>query len=279
MTTALRKEHNDRLRSSCGELPLVSIITAVLNSRDKIEQVIDEVSRQTCPRKELIIIDGASTDGTVEVLKRESERIAFWLSEEDGGIYDAFNKGIAAAKGEWILFLGTDDTFFRQDVLENVLSRSIPGETALIVGNILYPNGRLFRGRFNWSLYVRNTIHHQGVFYRRRVFDSYRYGLLPSGKHRRFQLSGDYALNLKLFREQAKCLYVDEIITRCGRGVSMEGRWQGYSEEIFIRRQYLGYQALLLDTVTLLRFGRRRFCYLMKNLLERWKPGKAEEFS
>jgi len=265
---ALRK---DRFQLPCGELPLVSIITAVLNSHDKIDQVIDEVNRQTYPRKELIIIDGGSTDGTVEILKRKSGNIAFWLSEEDGGIYDAFNKGIDAAKGDWIFFLGADDAFPRKDVLENVLTRSISDETILLVGNILYANGLLFRGRFDRSLYVRNTIHHQGVFYRRRVFESYRYGLLPSGKYRRFQLSGDYALNLKLFCEQAKCLYIDEIIARCGRGISMEGRWRGYSEEIFIRRQYLGYSSLLLDIVTLLRFGRRRFCYLMKNLFDRRK--------
>jgi putative colanic acid biosynthesis glycosyltransferase len=249
--------------------PLITIIMVILNSQDKIERVIDEVHRQTYPQKELIIIDGGSTDGTVEVLKRKSGDITFWLSEADGGIYDAFNKGIDAAKGEWIFFLGADDTFSRQDILERVMSRNIPDDAVLLVGNVLYADGRPFSGRFNEALYVHNTVHHQGVFYRRRVFDSYRYGHLPSGKCLQFQVSGDYALNLKLFCEKAKCLYIDEIIACCGRGLSMEGRWQGYAEEIFIRRQFLGYRSLPFDALTLLRFGRRRLGYLMKNIFNR----------
>ena len=239
-------------------LPLISIITTIHNASNGIEEAINEVQRQTYANKEHIIVDGGSHDGTVDVLKRKDDEIDYWVSEADAGIYDAMNKGIDAAGGEWIYFLGVDDSFYRPDTLESIMNNGdISDETALVFGNVLYSDGRLFRSRFDKKLYYKNSVHHQSVFYRNRVFDEFRYGLCESsGRGRHFDISGDYQLNLRLFTRGMKSLYVNEIIARCGRGVSMEGKFTGYREELIIRHQYMNFfKAIIFDITTLLRYG------------------------
>jgi glycosyltransferase involved in cell wall biosynthesis len=90
----------------------VSIIVAVYNGKATLQQCIDSVAQQTYLNKELIIIDGGSKDGTVELLKTNSTKFSYWISEPDRGVYNAWNKGLAQAQGEWICFLGADDYFW-----------------------------------------------------------------------------------------------------------------------------------------------------------------------
>jgi Glycosyltransferases involved in cell wall biogenesis len=87
-----------------GENPLFTIIVAVLNSKETLERCIESVNSQTYPYKELIIKDGGSTDGTVEILKNNDDKIAYWESSPDHGIYHAWNKALQYARGEWICF-------------------------------------------------------------------------------------------------------------------------------------------------------------------------------
>jgi putative colanic acid biosynthesis glycosyltransferase len=249
------KRQNKKLVPGC---PLISIITPVFNAKNEIEKNIIAVQSQSYPNKEHIIIDGGSTDGTLEVLQRKDSAIDYWISEVDDGIYDAMNKGIDAARGEWIYFLGVDDYFYRHDALLSVMeSAQITDDVALILGNIIYPDGKIFRSRLDKSINRKNTIHHQGAFYRRRVFDKFRYGQdVSSGVKKNFSISGDYQLNLLLYTKNAKHLYIDEVISRCGRGISMEGRFAGYLEEINIRHLYMNFlRAVFFDILTLLRYG------------------------
>ena len=94
------------------EGPLVSVITAVFNGGGTIRGCIESVLEQDYPHIEHIVIDGGSTDGTVDVLREYDNRIALWISEPDGGVFDAWNKALDLAHGEWIAFVGADDTFF-----------------------------------------------------------------------------------------------------------------------------------------------------------------------
>ena len=91
--------------------PLISIIVAVFNGEKTIQQCIDSVAQQSYPYKELIIIDGGSTDRTVELIKANQDKVKYWISEPDGGIYHAWNKGLAQVSGEWVAFLGVDDIY------------------------------------------------------------------------------------------------------------------------------------------------------------------------
>ena len=89
--------------------PLISVVTVSYNAVSTIEQTIISVLNQMYSNIEYIIIDGGSTDGTVDIIKRYDDKIAYWRSEPDRGIYDAMNKGILQAKGEWIYFIGASD--------------------------------------------------------------------------------------------------------------------------------------------------------------------------
>lgn len=255
MTGGIRQK--GQIRQSVPGRPLISIITPVLNAGNAMERNIEAVQRQTYPNKEHIIIDGGSTDGTIEVLKSKNNEVDYWISESDKSIYDAMNKGINAAVGEWIYFLGVDDCFYRHDTLASVMERAdINDNVDLILGNILYPDGKKFCSRFNKTIYLKNTIHHQGALYRRVLFDKFRYGQsTSSGRTKHFRISGDYQLNLLLFTRNAGYRYIDEVFCKCGRGISMEGRFTGYLEEIIIRHQYVDFRkAIFFDAGTLLRY-------------------------
>ncbi len=247
-----------RVRKSIPGFPLISIITTVRNARYDIERVIDEVQRQTYKNKEHIIIDGGSHDGTVDILIKKDCDVDYWISEADAGIYEAMNKGIDAAGGEWLYFLGVDDSFYCHETLAAMFQdRVISDDVSLVLGNVIYPDGRLFRSRFDRKLYYKNCIHHQSAFYRRCVFDKFRYGLdASSGLKRHFSISGDYQLNLMLFTRRINQVYIDKVIAKCGRGISMEGKFIGYLEEIMIRHQYMNFfQAIIFDVMTVLRYG------------------------
>jgi len=100
--------------------PLISVVTAVRNGRAHIEQTILSVLSQTYDNVEYIVIDGASTDGTLDIIKKYDDRIAYWISEPDHGIYDAMNKGIAAATGNLIGLLNSDD-YYEQGAVESIV--------------------------------------------------------------------------------------------------------------------------------------------------------------
>ena len=101
--------------------PLFTIITSTLNAMDSVERCIESVSAQTFDNYEYIVVDGASTDGTAEFLNSHKELFSVLISEPDTGIYNAWNKALKHARGEWILFLGADDVLADKDVLGDVV--------------------------------------------------------------------------------------------------------------------------------------------------------------
>lgn len=100
--------------------PKITVITVSYNCVSTIEQTIQSVVGQTYPDMEYIIIDGGSTDGTVDIIKKYHDKIAFWSSEPDGGIYDAMNKGVKKACGDYVHFLGSDDCLISSDIMAKV---------------------------------------------------------------------------------------------------------------------------------------------------------------
>src|SRR3990170_1119466 len=100
--------------------PLFTIIVATLNSAHRLPRCIASFAGQTYPRRELIVMDGGSTDGTVDIIRTQGPAVAYWESSPDRGIYHAWNKALAHAHGEWICFLGADDYFWSPTSLSRV---------------------------------------------------------------------------------------------------------------------------------------------------------------
>jgi glycosyltransferase involved in cell wall biosynthesis len=153
--------------------PLVTIVTVVLNNEAFIEGTIQSVLSQTYRNIEYIIIDGGSTDGTLNIIRKYEKFISFWVSEKDKGIYDAMNKGLKLAKGRWLNFMNSGDTFYSKDTINSIPftdfqnSPMIYGRTRLFSKNrkflmILKP---LICNKLNLILFHSSVVCHQAVFY------------------------------------------------------------------------------------------------------------------
>ena len=129
------------------ELPLISIVTVVYNGIKDIEKTIQSVIGQNYPKIEYIIIDGGSNDGTVEVIKKYADYVDYWVSEPDGGIYYAMNKGIEVAKGEWIHFRNCGDYFINESILMNFFANKIENDVIIVHGNTRFIYQNMYEDR------------------------------------------------------------------------------------------------------------------------------------
>lgn len=114
---------------------IVTIITVCRNHAKELERTIRSVESQTWQEKEYLVIDGASTDDTLDVIKAHEASITRWVSEPDQGIYDAMNKGVKMAQGEWVIFMNAGDTFAGDDTLQRVFGS--PQDTDVIYGDVI----------------------------------------------------------------------------------------------------------------------------------------------
>lgn len=147
-------------------MPLISIITVVYNNASHLQKTFDSIFSQNYKNYELIVIDGNSNDGTVEVIKKNAHKITFWLSESDGGIYDAFNKGMKYAKGDYLGFVNSDDILLPDalQILKNYIKK-FP-EADFFFGSVKKHWGILhgykpWKIRFSWGFY---SSHSTGFF-------------------------------------------------------------------------------------------------------------------
>lgn len=175
-----------------GELnkPVISVITVVYNGKEYIERAILSVIEQTYDNVEYIIIDGGSSDGTLDIIKKYDEVLDYWVSEPDQGVYDAMNKGIKLFQGDYVLFLGCDDSLF--DVFHEVVGYFNDTATSYYGNVILSTSGDKYDGRFYPLKLFTKNIPHQAIFYSKHVFDEYNYNC-------NYITVADYDLNLKIF--------------------------------------------------------------------------------
>ena len=152
----------------------ISIITICFNCKQDLEKTIASVVSQQYPNKEYIVVDGNSSDGTKEVLLRHKTDIDICISEADNGIYDALNKGIRQATGEWIICMNAGDVFHNDHVLEDIFSNSIPEDKTFIYSDfeLIHNNGQSEIRTCDRS---KGDIHHQHVIYRRRLHQQHGY--------------------------------------------------------------------------------------------------------
>lgn len=157
-------------------LPLVSVVTISYNAVNLIEKTILSVVEQDAIDFEYIVIDGGSTDGTVDIIKKYQSQITYWVSESDKGIFDAMNKALSVAKGDWIIFMNSGDCFYNNHVLSEVAIYMEDEKTELIYGDVnLFSDKRdfIFKQRVSDININLNSVCHQTVFIRRKLHSDF----------------------------------------------------------------------------------------------------------
>ena len=184
----------------------LSIITVVRNAETTIEETILSVTNQTYQDCEFIIVDGLSTDSTNGIINKYKEKIDVYISEEDKGIYDAMNKGVDLASGEWIYFLGADDVLYSEDSLSNFFSNDFL-DAEVVYGDVIFSKSLVrYAGEFTLNKLCSMSPCHQSVFYKRRVLIEY--GSFDIS----YTLQADYVMHIRTFCNGIKWQFFDEII-------------------------------------------------------------------
>lgn len=153
---------------------LISIITINYNNKEGIERTIKSITSQTFQEFEYIIIDGGSTDGSREIIEKYSDKISYWISEPDKGIYNAMNKGIVKATGEYLLFINSGDELFENNTIEKSLSNLHTED--IISGNLNFINDKsngigYAQEHVTFLQMYRDTIWHPCTFIKKKAFD------------------------------------------------------------------------------------------------------------
>ncbi|MBR9921979.1 MAG: glycosyltransferase [Bacteroidetes bacterium] len=200
----------------------VSIITPTFNSSKTIKSTLESVARQTYPHIEHVIIDGGSTDNTLDIIKKHGSRVTTVVSEPDNGIYDAMNKGISHAKGDIIGILNSDDFYTHPKAVEHLMRRMEAEKTDSVYADLQYVKAEDDRkvmrhwrsGEFNPRKFLYGWMPpHPTFFVKREVYE--KYGFFDSG----FDISGDYELMLRLlYRHQITTTYLPEVVVRMRNG-------------------------------------------------------------
>lgn len=189
------------------ESPKITIVTATYNAVATLEQSIQSVIRQTYPNIEYIIIDGQSTDGTVDIIKKYSDYIDYWVSEKDVGLYDALNKGIKMATGDYIQIIGADDLLIHEGVTKE--AALLLSDFPMALSTAIYEVDENLRLERSFDHELRRVgkkkypwIHHQGLYISREYMLTHLFDL-------RYKIRADLKLLLGLFFDDCNVKYSD----------------------------------------------------------------------
>lgn len=208
-----------------------SIITVNYNNKEGLRKTIESVVNQTFRDFEYIIIDGGSTDGSIEILKEYDQQIDYWISEKDSGIYNAMNKGIAKAKGEYLNFMNSGDCFFTPNILERVSDYQY--DTDFIVGKDYHYNEKKKQGhasihpsRTTMIHFFISTLDHQSCFIKKELF-------VDSVYKEDYQLVSDWIFfTEKIVSENKKVQFIPDIICKREEGGLSERQHEQNRKEI-----------------------------------------------
>lgn len=230
----------------------VSIVVAVLDGRATLQRCLESIAGQDHPNKQLIVIDGGSTDGTLEILERNEQVIAHWETGADGGIYPAWNKALEHATGDWICFLGADDYYLDPSAVRDMAALGEAEGADLVCGRVWYVNERGERqfthGRpWSWErMKRRHSVSHTGMLHRSRLFEHH--GSFDEG----LRIAGDYEFLLRL-GPGARAAFLDRAYLAMGSsGVSTSNSLETMRE---VRRVQAGH-AEIGPAAAWVHFGR-----------------------
>lgn len=208
----------------------VSVITAVRNAAADILATLESVAAQDHPDIEHIVVDGASTDGTAEIVQREGRRVARLISEPDRGVYDAFNKGLAFATGEIVGYLNAGDTYVSPGIVRRMVAQFERPEIEAAFGDVVivepeqprkvlrhYRSTTFTPARLAWGFMPA----HPSLFVRRETYA--RVGVYEPS----YRIAGDFELCIRLFAiEQIRYVCLPEVLVRMPRGGLSNNGWR-----------------------------------------------------
>lgn len=226
--------NNKDLKKAESCAPLVSIITVVRNGKETLEKTICSVLNQTYQNIEYIIIDGNSSDGTLEIIRQYEHQITYWMSEPDKGISDAFNKGITITNGKLIGMINADD-WYSSNAVELAVDQHIYRNDSIIHAKcqIWKKNTEpyyLFTGRDDISYTM--TINHPTVFVPRKIYEEI--GLFDL----HFKVSMDYEWTMRAKQHGKEFMYIDQVISNMRLGGVSSQFWVHFFEEVYVRHSY-----------------------------------------
>jgi putative colanic acid biosynthesis glycosyltransferase len=244
--------------------PIISIITIVLNEKKWLERTLDSVTSQTYNNIEFIIIDGGSTDGTLDVIKQYQDSIDYWVSEKDGGLYDALNKGLEVATGDFVNFMNAGDTIKDSKSLENIahqltnFKKSYYSRAIVLsdIGSWIYPPYNMSDSE-KWLKF--NLPNFQTMFFSKYIYESNRFDL-------RLELIADDDYKMVVIREGGLNFIDEEYVEFRRDGISSNHKSlslfiQRVKESIVINLKYKRYIRLFLDP------GKRLTTFLVHRFL------------
>ncbi|MGI4749145.1 MAG: glycosyltransferase family 2 protein [Janthinobacterium lividum] len=229
--------------------PLLSVITVVFNNEKDIERTVLSVLNQTYPNIEYLVIDGKSTDGTLKIIKKYQNHLAVFISEKDNGIYDAMNKGLAKATGDYVVFMNSGDEFYEKDTVKTVFANEPDadiyyGETEMIDQNLQSLGQRRHQvpENFTWRDFKHGmSISHQAIFIRRNLTENYNH---------KYQLSADIDWILTAAKKARKIVNVYQYVAKyLVGGLSKKKHWQSLQERFAIMQKHYGLLPTVLNHV------------------------------
>ncbi len=197
-----RQSEGDR-----AEAPLISVVVVVFRARTELEWLLRNLAPFRCPELEIVVIDGGSGDGSAELLAASGDLVDVWVSEPDGGIYDAMNKGVTLARGTFILHLNAGDGLLALPLAK--LRACLAQGVDVASFRVLLDGQRVFRPRLGLRSQLVNTLHHQGTFYRRAA-------LLPYDTS--FPVHADFDLNARLRHAGRSVRLFEEVVAEHASG-------------------------------------------------------------
>lgn len=206
---------------------IVTIITVCRNHAQELERTIRSVESQTWQEKEYLVIDGASTDDSLDVIKAHEASITRWVSEPDQGIYDAMNKGVKMAQGEWVIFMNAGDTFAGDDTLQRVFGN--PLDADVIYGDVI--KGELVKKAEAPRNAHRMFYCHQSAFVRTSCLREFPFDI-------RHRMSADFKQVKQLYLSGKRFRQLDFPVANFDtQGVSNKNRSAGLYDNIQVIRE------------------------------------------
>lgn len=235
------------------ELPKVSVVTICYNAQELINHTLQSVSSQQYPALEYIVIDGASTDNTMSIISNYKSKITHLLSEPDSGLYDAMNKGLGLASGDFVIFMNAGDTFYNTDTVRKVMEKGknadfVYGRPLVMAQDgtqkewhKMIPTDASIRPE---SFLLGMVVCHQAIFVRRSIAPNF---------DLRWKISSDIDWTIKVLKKsKAVYFYHSHVCLYLAGGLSNKRKWQAVYERFRIGINHFGFSQALFSQLQIL---------------------------